>query len=154
MAKKKKVVKKKDPWRPTKYTVQLADRICELLSTSDKGMKVISEEIKVGVTTINVWLEKHEYFRVQYARAREKQADFLADQIIELSDKARMEKTQYLSENGVTETTADNYHRTRLQIDARKWKASKLYPKKYGDKAALDVTLNKIGKDLEDESYE
>lgn len=34
-------------------------------------------------------------------------------------------------------------HKARLQIDARKWYASKLAPKKYGDK--LDLNANHTG---------
>jgi hypothetical protein len=34
--------------------------------------------------------------------------------------------------------------RSKLQIDARKWKASKLAPKKYGDKMDLTTDGEKI----------
>lgn len=47
------------------------------------------------------------------------QADFYADEIIEIAD-----------------NSAVPYERARLQIDARKWLASKLKSKAYGDKIA------------------
>jgi hypothetical protein len=68
------------------------------------------------------WLENNESLRAKYARARERQADFYADAVIEIAD---------------TEADAN---RARVMIDARKWYASKLKPKVYGDK--LDVAVS------------
>jgi hypothetical protein len=58
--------------------------------------------------------------RDQYARAREAQAEHFADELIEIVD---------------TERDAAI---ARVRMDARKWAAGKLAPKKYGDKVAVD----------------
>jgi hypothetical protein len=65
-------------------------------------------------------------FSAQYARAREAQADCWASEIVDLAD----------------ETLADANHvaKARLQIDARKWVASKLMPRKYGDRVSAELT--------------
>jgi hypothetical protein len=55
-----------------------------------------------------------------YTRAREEQADKLAKEILELSDKIE-------DDNQVKVQLA------RLQVDSRKWLAARLAPKKYGD---------------------
>ena len=52
--------------------------------------------------------------------AREEQADFHADEIIEIAD------------------TEPDPNKARVRIDARKWKAAKMQPKKYGDKIDLN----------------
>ncbi|MCP2041679.1 hypothetical protein L1281_002290 [Neisseria sp. HSC-16F19] len=70
--------------------------------------------------TVASWLCEKPDFSDQYARAREDQADFYTDQIIEIAD--------------TVEPDAASVAKAKLQIDARKWKASKLAPKKYGDK--------------------
>ncbi len=72
--------------------------------------------------TINRWLNADNDGALcsQYARAREEQADFYADEIITIADDESL-----LSED------------RRIRIDARKWVASKLKPKRYGDKLAL-----------------
>lgn len=62
----------------------------------------------------------------QYARAREERADVLAEQMIEIAD-----------------VGSGDAQRDRLRLDARKWFASKLYPRKYGDK--IDATLTGEG---------
>jgi P27 family predicted phage terminase small subunit len=69
------------------------------------------------IDTVRKWLAGgHEEFLAQYVRAREEQADYYADEMVEIAD------------------TTDDPQKARLQIDARKWKASKLAPKKYGEK--------------------
>ncbi len=132
--------------RPSSFTQEIADRICELISTSDKGLHTIcaeNEELP-STTCIMNWMnkEEHKLFVEQYARARLAQADFLADQMIQLSKNEIRSKTlvKGSAESGSfeNETDYDNHQRTRLMIDAYKWKASKLAPKKYGEK--LDVT--------------
>lgn len=81
-----------------------------------------------GATTVYRWLGENEVFREQYARAREDQADTLADEIIDIAD----EQAEVTKEDG---TTYDpDVGRDKLRVDARKWVAAKLKPKKYGDK--------------------
>ena len=58
-----------------------------------------------------------------YARAREAQGDYFADEVIDLADKA----------------TKDTAHALRLKIDARKWACSVLNPAKYGDRQTLKL---------------
>lgn len=93
-----------------------------------------------NVATVIRWLANPEYaeFCAQYARAREAQADILADEIIDLADICRQGSKTTKKANGDIETvTGDMVERSRLQIDARKWYASKLAPKKYSDKLAI-----------------
>jgi hypothetical protein len=71
--------------------------------------------------TILNWLNDKAEFVGQYARAREDQAEAHADRIIEIAD----------------DETIDANHK-RIMVDARKWVASKLKPKRYGDKLDLE----------------
>ena len=66
------------------------------------------------------WLKQDKSVAEQYARAREIQSDKYADEIVELSDSA----------------TPETANKVRLQVDSRKWIASKLKPKVYGDRPA------------------
>jgi hypothetical protein len=72
--------------------------------------------------TVWRWQKENEAFRSQYARAREQQAETFADEIITIADRA------------------EDANIARLQVDARKWAASKLAPKKYGDKITNEHT--------------
>lgn len=131
----------KETGRPTKFTQKLADYICEKIANSSEGLNRLHESEPDKFphrSTVIRWLAENEAFRDQYARARELQADFIADEIIEIADTCRIgKKTKTVKKGKKTEievTEGDMIERSRLQIDARKWKASKLAPKKYGDK--------------------
>lgn len=126
-----------------KFTIELFDSICEEIATTDKGLSTICKSKDVSTTAFYNWINEDALLVDKYARARELQAELLADQIIELSSRDRIceETTIYDDGKGneqVTTRRVDNHNRTRLEIDARKWKASKLAPKKFGEK--LDVT--------------
>jgi hypothetical protein len=121
--------------RPSDYSNAVADLICEKTATSSKGMVTICGELNLSLTTVCRWLDAHDYFRQSYARAKEQQADFLADEIIAISDDASNDVI--IGENGIQQNS-EFIQRSRLRVDARKWVAAKLKPKKYGDK--VDVT--------------
>ncbi|WP_025899059.1 hypothetical protein [Sneathiella glossodoripedis] len=104
----------------TKYSERLAEKICDEIAEGKSLRQICRKKDMPGLTTIRRWLRDKEEFRLQYTRAREDQADYYADEIIEIAD----------DEN----KRADD---KRLMIDARKWAASKLKPKKYGDKLEL-----------------
>lgn len=63
-----------------------------------------------------------------YARAREDRADVLADEIVDIAD-------EHVA-------TAPAATRNKLRVDARKWAASKLRPRVYGDRLELNGTVN------------
>jgi hypothetical protein len=109
--------------RPSDYTDEIAATICSRIATGEPLVRICRDESMPGTTTVYRWLSEKEEFRDIYARARDDQADTLADEIIDLSDE-QME-----------DATAVN--RQRLRVDARKWIAAKLKPRKYGDK--LDI---------------
>lgn len=122
--------------RPTTFTQEVADVICAELATSNKSLKTIcDDEFMPSVMTVLGWLRINEAFQKQYARAKEEQADFLAEEIIEIADDSSQDTIQ--AEFGPMENK-EWVNRSRLRVDARKWVASKLKPKKYGDK--VDVT--------------
>jgi hypothetical protein len=101
-------------------------------------------------STVLRWLLRDEQsaFRDQYARAREAQADCDADEIIEIADDTTRDVTT-IERDGKDVEVVNHEHiqRSRLRVDARKWRAAKMAPKKYGDKVALEHT-GKDGKDL------
>lgn len=127
--------------RPTKYTEELIDKICERIATSSDGLhKICEDDGMPHAKTVFRWLTESDKteFRDKYARAREIQADLLADEIIRIADESRIGRKTRETKDGTFTETGDMVERSRLMIDARKWKASKLAPKKYGDK--LDLT--------------
>ena len=132
-----------------KFDKEIADVICKEISTSNKSLKTICKELKINVSSVLNWLNDKGNdsadFAIQYARAKGEQADFLAEEIIEIADDATRD-TITITRNGkqVEVENTEWTNRSRLRVDARKWVASKLKPKKYGDKIDLTTQGDKI----------
>lgn len=122
--------------RPSSYTQEIGDRICERLADGESLRVICAGEDMPGRSTVFRWLGENEVFRDQYARAREDQADTLADEIVAISDEAQV-TAKMEGEDVVLAMDSTAVARNRLRVDARKWVASKLKPKKYGDRQVL-----------------
>ena len=72
--------------RPSKFTQELADKICETIATSSKGLRAICAENEIDVSSLMKWLKENKEFSEQYARAKELQADYLVEEILEIVD--------------------------------------------------------------------
>ena len=138
--------------RPSSYSELVADAICEELIKGRSLLRICSDPDFPDESTVYRWLEKHADFRDKYARARDQQADRYAAEIIDLADECRPGEIVITREDGkVEKRRSDNVERTRLQIDARKWYASKLAPNKYGERVdvehagGLSLTVEHIG---------
>jgi hypothetical protein len=88
-------------------------------------------------STVQLRIEKDEVFRAKYEKAVQDRADRLADEILELSDATMPD---WLEGAGASAWVQQK----RLQVDARKWVASKLKPRTYGDRLDVSVTDNRI----------
>ncbi len=125
---------------PVVYSERIADRICSRIAQGESLVNICKDAGMPNRQTFMRWLleDKHEGLRDNYARAREAQADYYAEQIIEIADTPLVGVKTKTNERGEVETTeGDMIEHRRLQVDARKWYASKVAPKKYGDKLAV-----------------
>jgi hypothetical protein len=122
------------------FTQEMADRICDRLAIGRSLRSVCADEDTIGITTCLKWLRQHEAFAAQYARAREIQAEYLVDEIIEIADDGTNDYMAVRDREGAIIGWRENgefVNRSKLRIDARKWQAAKMLPKKYGDKSGL-----------------
>ena len=145
--------------RPSSFSQDIADRICEQIATSSKSLKRICEEEGMPtVRTVFNWINQGERedsnedlrrFFHQYARAKEQQADFLAEEILEIADDGTNDyMTIQKGDQSYNVEDKEVTNRSRLRVDARKWIASKLKPKKYAEKVDLnhsgDIAIKQI----------
>ena len=126
--------------RPSDYTLETALEICARLAEGQSLRAICRDETMPDARTVFRWLEVDEDFRQQYARAREAQADALADEIVDIADTPVLGKKTKTTADGVEVTEGDMIEHRRLQVDARKWTAAKLRPKKYGEKIDHSLT--------------
>jgi len=128
--------------RPTKYTEELADKICDTIATSFDSIPDMCKKYDEfpDDTQIYKWLWKYDYFYRKYVQARIFQADLMAKEI------QNMCKTEtFIDEKGVERIDAGKVAMTRLKVDTLKWQASKLVPKVYGDQKLIeDLTKENI----------
>ena len=101
---------------PTYDRPKVVADICEDISKGKSLRWCCEQEGRPHLNSFLDWIEADEALRQQYTRARARQADYLADELIEIVD------------------TEDDPARARVRMDARKWAAGKMAPKKYGDK--------------------
>jgi hypothetical protein len=105
-----------------KYSEDIANKICNHLAEGNSLRSITQVDGMPSLEAVRLWLRTKEDFLAQYMRAREEQADHYADEIIDIAD------------------TEEDPNIARVRIDARKWVAAKLKPKRYGDKLDIDHT--------------
>ena len=124
--------------RSSEFTQEIADKVCESIADGISLRKICLNDDMPTKTTVFRWLIANKDFSDQYARAREAQADTMADDILDISDDGKNDT--YEDGDGNVRTDTDVIARSRLRVDARKWLAAKMAPKKYGDKIQQEVT--------------
>lgn len=122
----------------TTYADEVALQICERLANGESLKAICEDEGMPARSTVFKWLAENKPFSDMYARAREEQADAIFDEIIEIADDGRNDWMERRGEEDAGwVTNGENIQRAKLRIDARKWMAGKLRPKKYGEKLEL-----------------
>jgi hypothetical protein len=127
--------------RPSTFTQAIADEICERLAEGESLRAICAGDDMPNKATVFKWLIADKAFSDQYARAREAQADALADEIVYIADTPQIGQKSVSKATGLEITEADMIEHRRLQVDARKWMTGKLAPKKYGDKQEIDLNV-------------
>jgi hypothetical protein len=111
--------------------------LIDSISNGRSLSSVLREDDMPVWRTVQIKLEKDEKFKAEYEKAVQDRADRLADDIMDLADEAMPE---WLEGSGASAWVQQK----RLQVDARKWVASKLKPRTYGDRLDVSVTDNRI----------
>lgn len=109
-----------------RFSQEIFDEICVRIAEGESLRKICKDEKMPSLVSVWKWLNSSEELVKQYTRAREEQAETFVDEIQEISD-AKIP----LGPDGKIDNGAVN--QARLRVDSRKWIASKLKPKKFGD---------------------
>jgi len=132
--------------RPSSFRAAVALRICERIAGGESLRTICEDPRMPHRSTVLRWLAAKTpaaaRFRDQYARAREAQADALAEECIAIADESTHDWVDRERRDGTVERVPDPevVARSRLRFDARRWFAGKVAPKKYGDKVQTEVT--------------
>ena len=101
--------------RPTKYNLELANKICDLIKQGIPVYKICQADDMPNKTSVYLWLSQHTEFSNLYHEAKQHQMDIYADQIEEICE------------------TEEDVNRARLKVHTKQWLMGKLKAKKYGD---------------------
>lgn len=121
------------------WTPEIEEEIFERMAMGESVRSISSDSHMPAAITIRKRVIDDADFSAKYARARMMQADHWVDEIPEIADTTMIGEKIKTSPDGVEITKADMIEHRKLRIDSRKWVASKLAPKVYGDKLDLNV---------------
>jgi hypothetical protein len=110
----------------TSYSDAIADEICRRLSEGESLRSICRDDHMPDRQTVLNWQNNRPEFSAKCARARDAQADWLQD------DMADIERDVL--------TGALDPQAARVVLSSKQWRASKLAPKKYGDRQHLEHT--------------
>ena len=116
---------------PTIKSPELLDAIFAGISLG-KSARAMCMEAGISQRALWNWLARDEALMKQYLRAKELCIDAYAEEIIEISDDGSRDIS--IDDKGREVVNREVIARAQLRIDARKWYAARLAPKKYGDK--------------------
>jgi len=133
------VTVKRRPGRPTVFGI---DNPCWQTMTEQMSLgKSLSSALKAegmpSYHAVMMMLRNNLQFREMYEKAIENRADRLAEEILELADEPMPDHLEGPMASAWVQ-------QKRMQVDARKWIASKLKPKMYGDRIDVSVTDTRI----------
>ena len=117
--------------RPSTYTIETAAIICDRISKGESLKAICSSPGMPDQVVVYGWLGRQPEFAQMYARAREEQADTLADEIAALADE---EPRMVVDDKGVARIDSAWVQWQKNRVEARKWVAAKLKPKKWGER--------------------
>lgn len=133
--------------KPTYDRPAVMAEVCQIMATSDRSLWSIlaSDDRFPSERQFFVWLSEDESLQQDYARAKDLQADYLAWQTVAIADDDSEDEMFVESDDASGKSARrvcnnEFVQRSRLRIDARKWLASKLAPKKYGDRITQEHT--------------
>jgi len=150
--------------RPAVYTEELGEAVLAELAAGKSMVKVCKMEGMPHRATIFRWMRTVDGFSDRYDQAKDECADYLAEEALDIADDGT---NDFVMNSGNEEAKAaykingEAVQRSRLRVDTRKWFASKLKPKKYGEKVQTEnlnrnidltgMTDAELQKELDDE---
>ena len=136
--------KGKKTGRPSKYTKEIAEQMCELLSDGVPLREICRREGFPAWQTVYDWMYRDDALGDEgvglsraIARARDIGYEAIAEECLIIADTPKWGQKQVMSDDGATTTIEDMLGHRKLQIETRLKLLAKWNPKKYGDKVQV-----------------
>ena len=115
-----------DPKRSSLYTEDIATEICMRLSHGETLSKICKDEHLPSRTTVLKWVNEDHDFGNRFARARDLQFEYWADNLADVGDAVR--------------GTPEQVPAARLDSENKRWLLARLKPSLYSEKFQADIT--------------
>ncbi len=111
--------------------------LCEWIETrgTEGHLMAFTGAKGFAYTTVRDWINADPERAAAYAVARDRRADVMAEELLAIADADPGKNAQ-----GAVDPAAVAHQ--RLRVDARKWVASKLAPRRYGERVEVDARVN------------
>lgn len=106
--------------RPSDYSQECADLICDRVADGQSVRRICSDDDMPNRSTVLRWLDQFPEFAAKHARARVLQADVLDEDMADIEDRTL--------NNEIDPAAA------RVVLGSKQWRAARMAPKKYGDR--------------------
>jgi hypothetical protein len=103
--------------RPSIITPEVIEAICDRLADGESMVAICRDADMPSLRTAMTWAADNAAFRTEYMRAREAQAEVMDEMILSAARDA-----------------GEDSQAARVRIEAYKWRAAKLAPKRYSDR--------------------
>jgi hypothetical protein len=134
-----KKVQSKKIRRVTKFDEKIATSLLAKIAGGQSVRKICAKAPFPTRETFYRWIRENENFAAKYIEAKDLCADALAEEILEIADEAENDFSVIETEKGKEyRANGAKLERAKIRIDARKWTASKLAPKKYGNNLKVE----------------
>jgi hypothetical protein len=107
------------------YSSAVASAICTRIARGESLRRICATDGMPSIATVLDWLVEHPDFADRHAHAKEAQAEALAEDLLDIADDKTIDAPD-----------------KRIRVETRKWIAAKLKPRKYGDRAAVEITTS------------
>lgn len=127
--------------RPTDYTPELGQRICDLIATHPVGYETIRQmfpDLPVRKVVLG-WRRKFPDFGDKYLAAKRFQAEIMVE---EIDDMLPHEVKTYYDSEGNERIDSPSASLAIAKANNRKWTAARLAPKYYGDNVDVNEVSN------------
>lgn len=121
--------------RPSLYSPELAANICAQMAEGKSLRTICKADDMPDCSSVFLWLSKYPEFSQYYARAREQRAEAIFEESLEIADDS---SSDWIETDGGPKLNQEHVQRAKLRVDTRKWFVSKLLPKVYGERTAVD----------------
>lgn len=130
------------------YSGIVAERLCEQLMMGKSLTSICKQPGMPSYVSVMKWIDQPDEIRrpgfaERVVKARQMGWDYIADEILDISDDSSKDKKFVMVRGKRTEVpNTEQIARDRLRVDTRKWILSKRNPAIFGEKQQIDVNID------------